>query len=109
MSKAIAVPKSARSQYLRQLQATILRLGLHGGDLHADQVVDALPVPGDVHANTVGAAFSGLEAAGLIQAVGFERSIRASRHRGVSRAWRVCDAFGARGYLRVLANSGDDL
>jgi hypothetical protein len=98
----VSAPKSARTRYIRQLQAAILRHVLYRGDVHADMAIASLPVPEGVHVNTVGAAFSGLEGAGLIEAVGFERSVRASRHRGVSRIWRVCDASGARGYLTAL-------
>ena len=106
---ATASAPVTRRQYLRRLQSVILRHVLYRGDVHADMAIAAFPIPEGVHVNTVGAAFSGLESAGLIKAVGFERSVRASRHRGVSRVWRVCDTSGVRGYLRALASSGDDV
>ena len=106
---AIATPKDSKSQYTRQLQAAILRHGLYRGDVHADSVVNVLPVPDGIHPNTVGSAFAGLEAARLIEAVGFERSSRRRRHRGVSRLWRICDQTGARRYLSALAATGDDV
>lgn len=96
-------------QYLRQLQGVILRHALHRGEVHADHAVAVLPVPDGVHANTVGQAFAGLEAAGLIATTGFERSRRARRHGGISRIWTVADAAGAQGYLRALDGTGDDV
>lgn len=105
---ATASASMTRRQYLRRLQSIILRHVLYRGGVHADMVIAALPIPEGVHVNTVGAAFSGLESVGLIEAVGFERSARASRHRGVSRVWCVSDASGARRYLRALASTGDD-
>lgn len=109
MSKAISTPKSAKRRYLRRLQAAILRHCLYRGDVHADAIVAAQPMVPGVHPNTVGAAFAGLEAAKLIEAIGFERSERGSRHRGASRVWRVSDQSGARLYLLALAASGDDV
>ena len=108
MTTTISTPKDSKSQYTRQLQAAILRHGLYRGDVHADSVVNVLPVPNGVHANAIGGAFAGLEAARLIEAVGFKRSQRRRRHRGVSRLWRICDHAGARRYLSALAATGDD-
>lgn len=97
-----------RQRYVRQLQSVILRHALYRGDVHADEVVAALPVPAGVHPNNVGNSFSVLEKAGLIKAVGYRRSDRGSRHHGVSRIWRVSDAAGARGYIKALATTEDD-
>lgn len=97
-----------KRQYLRRLQSRILRHAMYRGGVHADDVLVDFPVPDGIHPNIVGTAFSGLEAAGLIEVTGFERSNRKVRHRGISRLWRVCDASGARKYLKALASSGDD-
>lgn len=97
-----------KHQYLRRLQARILRHGLYRGDVHADDVLADLPVPGNIHPNIVGQAFSGLDSAGLITPSGFRRSERKARHKGISRLWHVCDALGARRYLSALATTGDD-
>ncbi len=109
MSNIISAPRSTRQQYLRRLQAAILRHILYRGNVHADADRTIRPLPDGALPNTVGAAFSGLEVTGLIEAIGFERSGRESRHRGVSRVWRVCDQVRARGYLSALVTTGDDL
>ena len=102
------LPRTGQEQYRRQLQAQILRHGLYRGYVHADDVVSDCPVPEAVHPNTIGLAFSALADSSLIEAVGFQRSERRARHRGVSRLWRVCDAKGARAHLKALAGTGDD-
>jgi hypothetical protein len=104
-----SAPKNARTRYIRQLQAAILRHVLYRGEVHAVDIVAALPVPEGVHPNAIGTVFSNLEASGLIEAVGFERSSRASRHRGVSRVWRICDSRGAREFLIILEGSNGEI
>ena len=53
-------PRSSQEQYRRRLQARILQKGLYQGEVHADAVLADLPIPGGIHPNAVGLAFSGL-------------------------------------------------
>ena len=104
----VVVPRTTSEQYRRRLRAKILRHGLYRGSVHADDILAELPIPEDVHPNSVGLAFSGLADSNIIEAVGFQRSQRRVRHKGVSRLWRVCDATSARRYLKALRSTGDD-
>lgn len=101
----VVVPRSDREHYRRLLQTQILQHGLYRGTVHADHVLAECPVPENVHPNAVGLAFSTLLDANLIEPVGFQRSERRARHKGISRLWRVCDAQGARQYLKALAST----
>lgn len=98
-----------QAKYLRRLQGVILRHALYRGSVHADDALAVLPVPDGITRNTVGNAFAGLEAAGLIAPTGFMRSRRPERHCGISRRWQAADAAGCRKYLAALQRTGDDV
>jgi hypothetical protein len=64
----------------------ILRLARSGRNFTAEDVTSVVGIP--PKANAVGSRFSSAARRGLIEAVGFAQSSRASRHASRSLAWR---------------------
>jgi hypothetical protein len=73
----------------------------------ADDVHRLVTLPDGVSPNAMGAAFNGLLRAGLIEPVGFARSVRASHHSNVFRVWRVAGHRVAMAYLEALRRTED--
>lgn len=104
---ALCAPKSARTRYLRECQALILRRVLSGAEASSEDIWPVLPVPDGLDARILGDVFSGLLADGMIKPAKFIRSSRPCRHKGLLRTWRLLDRRKAKAYLDALKRSGD--
>lgn len=104
---SLVVPRSDKETYRRRAQAIILRKGLRGEEVTADDVHALLPCPENVNPKNLGIAFHDLDKAGVIAPVRYATSTRPCRHNGLYRTWRVVDGKIARALLRALASTGD--
>ena len=97
-------PIMTQRKYLRQCQIILLRAGLSGEEVCADDVHRVLPTPEGIHPSTIGIIFHELSKAGVIAPTRFIRSSRPCRHCGILRQWRI-RAYPNRPHVQLISDT----
>lgn len=98
---ALAVLRIHRATLIRQCQRAAVLAALADGEVTADAVRAAVPIPDGINPKLVGAAFRDLATAGVLERVGYVVSRRPAAHARPLSLWHLADANAA---TRWLAN-----
>lgn len=96
---ALAVLRVHRSELVRALQITALRVALQRGTVTADDVRGLVEIPTGTSPKVVGAAFRDLALSGILRRTGYQNSTRAKAHARPLTVWALADAAGAAAWL----------
>jgi hypothetical protein len=95
---ALAVLRSRRAALVRDLTRAAVRLALERGEVTADLVRAAVPIPEGIDPKVVGAAFGTVAEAGLCQR-GYRASTRPVAHARPLAVWVLADESAAVAWL----------
>jgi hypothetical protein len=95
----LALLRAHRAALVRDLTRAAVRIALDRGELTADDVRAAVPIPDGIRPVVVGAAIRDAADAGIIRRVGYRPSARAVAHARPLAVWALVDAAAALAWL----------
>jgi hypothetical protein len=104
---ALNLLRVRRAYLIRDFAAAALRVALDRGEVCADDVRAAVPIPPDISPKLVGVVFRDLGDAGILRRAGFRNSNRPAAHARPLSVWRLADAAGATARLAALCADTD--
>lgn len=104
---ALDALRDHRADLIRECAAAALRVALARGEVSADDVRAAVPIPADVNPVFVGCVFRDLAADGILRRAGFRNSTRPAAHARPVSVWAIADAAEATARLASLRTVTD--
>lgn len=105
---ALAALVARRPGLVRAVQRAAVRLAAGGGEVTADDLRAAVPLPPGVHPAVFGAAVRGLATAGVLVRVGYRHSKRPESHARPVAVWRAADPGRLLAWLVTHPETSDD-
>lgn len=99
---ALTLLRARRAGLVRACTAAALRVALDRGEVSADDVRAAVPIPADISPKLVGVVFRDLADAGILRRSGFRNSTRPAAHARPLSVWSLTDAAAATAHLAAV-------
>jgi hypothetical protein len=96
---ALDLLRSRRAAFVRDLTRAAVGLALDRGEVTADDVRAAVPIPAGIRPVVVGCAIRDLAMAGILRRVGYRPTGRSVAHARTLSVWQLVDAEAAVAWL----------
>jgi hypothetical protein len=105
---ALNLLRDRRAALIRECTVVALRVALDRGEVCADDVRAAVPIPADISPKLVGVVFRDLADAGILRRSGFRTSTRPVAHARPLSVWRLADPAAAAAWLAAHPSTTED-